>query len=153
MNYAQTIRTASRSQRVHELCLNLKNQYQATKLWNWIDNQMDSYELWGVMLDAAWWAFDDAEDENSIRFVYDRNAWDNTLCFRLAEEHRKIERRVKRAAKMIIGGWVDCLMQRDGICVLCCDVPFDAKLAAEIFAKLRVDKIEFKYSYIFREDA
>lgn len=90
MNYAQTIRTGSRLERVHELCLDLKNQYQATKLWNWIDNQMDSYELWGVMLDAASWAFDDADDPNSIRFVYDRQSSANTPSFRHAEAMRKI---------------------------------------------------------------
>lgn len=63
--------------RVEEAALNLKTQYQATRLWNWIDSQSSPEILWGAMMAGAGWAFRDGSDANSICFVYDRNSTSN----------------------------------------------------------------------------
>jgi hypothetical protein len=74
----------------------IKDQYQATKLWNWIDQIAGDSDpspelLWALMTHYLPWAFDDERDANSIRFVYDRSSRYNTTPSQIDPRHCFVE--------------------------------------------------------------
>lgn len=63
--------------RVGVVAVRLKSEYQATKLWKWIDRQGDDPDqesYWDLMRSLAPWAFRDPSDSNSIKLAYKREA-------------------------------------------------------------------------------
>jgi hypothetical protein len=69
---AENFTAITRIVRVGRLSRRIRTQYQATKLWNWIDHQPDCDALWRCMMRNARWAFDDDcdGDANWFTFVY-----------------------------------------------------------------------------------
>lgn len=63
--------------RVRNLAGKIKTDYQASKLWNWIDqlgpNDTAPEPLWLIMAEVCPWAFSDPANPNTLRFCYDRN--------------------------------------------------------------------------------
>jgi len=77
MNIAELVETLAAQQSVKHICKCTTNLKDATRLWNWIDEQDNPEPLWSVMLAALPWAFSKPQGElfhhrvNSMRFTYD----------------------------------------------------------------------------------
>ena len=56
--------------RFTELCKTCGNLKNATRLWNFADNQSDPEFFWFLLSDICPWAFSDPKNFNSLHFTY-----------------------------------------------------------------------------------
>ena len=52
------------------ICLKVRDNRDATRIWNWIDHQPEPVGLWNILAVICPWAFHDANKINSIKFTY-----------------------------------------------------------------------------------
>ncbi len=56
--------------RFTQLCKTCGNLANATRLWNWADNQPNSEIFWTILAELCAWSFSDPTDVNSLYFTY-----------------------------------------------------------------------------------
>jgi len=95
MKIAELVETLAAQQSVKHICKRITTLQEATRLWNWIDEQNEPEMLWAVMLSAVPWAFANTNGTlqhrvNSIKFAYNDDSHDYGL-YTVIQKRRNLD--------------------------------------------------------------